>query len=105
MVDSVTLGFRALVAAQPDKVLALPLANWTSKAEGDRCGAIAVVGFRHGFDHRGVRGPGDEITGNLDCQRRIDAEVFAERKEQIVVDHSVDVDAPNSDAECRGVGG
>ncbi|GEM_PF-1814459 len=36
---------RESVASQPDKGLALPLANWAGKAEGDRCCAVAVVVF------------------------------------------------------------
>ena len=34
---------RLSVAAQPNKVLSLPLTDWVGEAEGDRRGAVTVV--------------------------------------------------------------
>jgi len=81
------------------------LADWITESEGDRCGAVAVVSFRYEFDRGRVRRPGDEVTGNLDCQRRIGAEVLAECQEKIVVDHPVNVDALDRETEHGSIGG
>ena len=81
------------------------MADWIGEAEGDRSGAVTIVDIQHVLDHGGVRGPSDEVTGNFHCQRHVGIEILAECQEQIVVYLSVDVDAPNSDTECGGVGG